>query len=154
MNTSSRFIIDTIKSWENKFPGIHVKYAFEEDTCFHVIEVRPEEIHEGSEDFANEEALLWESFFEKFPDEDILITAPSVCNDMTNLIYETGVIIGSVNVSQISKYDSYPVLSYTDLIGLASIITEKSILKKRERYTYDSVDEVSWEESKEFALAA
>ena len=50
MNTSSRFIIDTIKSWENKFPGIHVKYAFEENTCFHVIEVRPEEIHEGSEE--------------------------------------------------------------------------------------------------------
>lgn len=154
MNTSSKFIIETIKSWEKKFPGIHVKYAFEEDTCFHVIEVKPEEIHEDSEDFANEEALLWESFFEKFPEEDILITSPSVCNDMTNLIYETGVIIGSVNVSQISNYDSYPVLSYTDLIGLASVIKEKSILKKKVKYTYDSVAEVSWGENKEFALAA
>lgn len=160
MNASSKYILNVLKSWEEKFPGIHIKYAYEEATCFHVIEVEPEEIHEGSEAFAIEETKLWESFFEMFPEEDILITSPSPCNDMSNLIHETGAIVESfkntVNESFSNKIFAYPDIKFDDIDieGLFSELEANYVSGKKYNYSYKARHSYSFENENEYALAA
>lgn len=158
MNASSKYILNVLKSWEAKFPGIHIKYAFEEATCFHVIEVEPEEIHEGSEEFAIEETNLWESFFEKFPNEDILISSPSPCNDMSNLIHETGVMVGSyidsISIPEMTSLDSLIKLSVDDWDNFVSPVESLKEVRKKNKYTYGFSFEESCAGYNKFALAA
>lgn len=158
MNTSTKYILNVLKSWEAKYHGIHIRYAYEEATCFHVIEVEPKEIHEGSEDFAIDETNLWETFFEKFPNEDILITSPSPCNDMSNLIHETGVMVGSyiesISIPQKTNLNPYFELSVDDWDNFVSAVENLKEVRKRNKYTYGFSFEESCVENNKFALAA
>ena len=81
------FIINWINEIASKFEGISMKYAIEKFTNFHIIEISPDSI-ESSEEFS-EEALDFEfDFFDKFPNEDLLICEESIENDMSNVIFE------------------------------------------------------------------
>ena len=86
--TSKEYLIKNLIKWKSLFKGIQIKYAYDKNTDYHIIEISPEEIRRGSEEYAVEEMNLWESFFEKFSNEDILISSPSPCNDMSNILYQ------------------------------------------------------------------
>lgn len=80
------FIINWINKIASKFEGISMKYAIEKFTNFHIIEISPDSI-KSSEEFS-EEALHFEFiFFDKFPNEDLLICEKSAENDMSNVIF-------------------------------------------------------------------
>ena len=68
------FVIETIQSIASKIPGIRIRYAYDIQTNFHIVEVSPESIRRGSE--------------EKFPEEDLLVSEPDRINNMENLIFE------------------------------------------------------------------
>lgn len=87
--TAQEFLMNTLKEWESLFEGINLKYAYDAVTEYHIVEVKPEDIRRGSSDYKKAEMQLWMDFMENYPDECLLICAPSDANDMTNLLYET-----------------------------------------------------------------
>lgn len=84
---AKNFIIETLKSWEEKFSGIVVKYAYEEHTFYHVITVEPNELYLNNEEYNEAEAEFWDEFQIKFPNENLLISEPNSCLAMDNLLY-------------------------------------------------------------------
>lgn len=82
------FVIETIQSIASKIPGISIRYAYDIQTNFHIVEVSPESIRRGREEYMEMEYLLWKEFQEKFPEEDLLVSEPERINNMENLIFE------------------------------------------------------------------
>lgn len=60
------FVIETIQSIASKIPGISIRYAYDIQTNFHIVEVSPESIRRGSEEYMEMEYLLWKEFQENF----------------------------------------------------------------------------------------
>ena len=56
--------------------------AYDAVTEYHIVEVKPEEIRRGNADYKKMEMQLWMDFMEQYPDECLLICAPS--NDIFN----------------------------------------------------------------------
>ena len=79
--TAQEFLKKTLKVWESLFEGIKLKYAYDAMTEYHIVEVKPEEIRRGSADYKKVEMQLWMDFMEQYPDECLLICAPSDTND-------------------------------------------------------------------------
>ena len=88
--TAQEFLKKTLKKWKSLFEGIKLKYAYDAVTEYHIVEVTPEEIRRGNADYKKMEMQLWMDFMEQYPDEYLLICAPSDANDMTNVLFETG----------------------------------------------------------------
>lgn len=82
------FIISRIKNLINDIQSVSVKYAYEESTNFHIIEIQPESIRRGNNDYMDWEYSLNHEFSEIFPEEDLLISEPCFFNDMRNIIYQ------------------------------------------------------------------
>jgi phage terminase large subunit-like protein len=89
MNNSQNFLKDALKKLEKRFIGINLKYAYDTLTEYHIIEVKPEEIRRGNTDYKKVEIQLWTDFMKQYPNEDLLICAPSDTNDMSNMLFET-----------------------------------------------------------------
>lgn len=87
--TAQEFLKKVLKEWVSLFEGIKLKYAYDAVTEYHIVEVKPEEIRRGSVDYKKAEMQLWMDFMEQYPDECLLICAPSETNDMTNVLFET-----------------------------------------------------------------
>lgn len=87
--TAQEFLKKALKEWVSLFEGIKLKYAYDAVTEYHIVEVKPEEIRRGSVDYKRAEMQLWMDFMEQYPDECLLICAPSEANDMTNVLFET-----------------------------------------------------------------
>lgn len=87
--TAQEFLKKTLKEWELLFEGIKLKYAYDAVTEYHIVEVKPEKIRRGNVDYKKVEMQLWIDFMEQYPDEYLLICAPSDANDMTNVLFET-----------------------------------------------------------------
>lgn len=81
------YIIKELREISEKINGISLRYAFDSTTNFHIIEVSPEYIRRGSEDYMELESAMWTQFYTLFPCEDILITEESDVNDMSNILY-------------------------------------------------------------------
>lgn len=116
--TAQEFIKKTLKEWVSRFNEIKLRYAYDAVTEYHIVEVKPEEIRRGNLDYKKLEMKLWLDFMELFPDECLLISAPSDANDMTNLLFETKSvwkILSCMNVFSDSigytQYDYYKVYS-------------------------------------------
>lgn len=90
--TAQEFLKKTLKGWEKLFDGIKLKYAYDAVTEYHIVEVEPENIHRGSVYYKNVEMQLLIDFMEQYPNECLLVCAPSETNDMTNVLYETKVM--------------------------------------------------------------
>lgn len=82
------FIIDHLNKISENISGISLRYAYDEITEFHIIEVSPESIRGGDASYVRMACDLWDSFHERFPDEDLLISDVDETNDMSNLLYE------------------------------------------------------------------
>ena len=89
MDSPQNFLKETLKELEKLFIGINLKYAYDTLTEYHIVEVKLEEIRRGNTDYKKAEIQLWIGFREQFPNEDLLICAPSDANDMTNVLFET-----------------------------------------------------------------
>ena len=81
------FIINWINEIASKFEDINIKYSIDKVTNFHIIEISPDSI-ESSEEFSKEALDFEFDFFDKFPNEDLLICGESIENDMSNVIFE------------------------------------------------------------------
>lgn len=79
--TAKEFLEKTLKVWESLFEDIKLKYSYDVATEYHIIEVKPEEIRRGSVYYKKAEMQLWMDFMEQYPDECLLICAPSDTND-------------------------------------------------------------------------
>ena len=89
MDSPQNFLKEALKELEKLFIGINLKYAYDTLTEYHIVEVKPEEIRRGNTDYKRVEIQLWTDFMEHYPNEDLLICAPSDANDMTNVLFET-----------------------------------------------------------------
>lgn len=114
--TAQEFIIKTLKEWVSCFDGIELKYAYDAVTEYHIVEVKPEKIRRGDLDYKKVEMQLWLDFMELYPEDCLLICAPSDANDMTNVLFETKLawkILSCMNDFSDSfgyiQYDSYKV---------------------------------------------
>lgn len=85
------YIIDTLKHWERMFPGIILKYAYEDYSSYHVITVEPHDLYANNEIYAEEELKFWNDFYDNFPNEDMLVSEPNCCLEMKNLLYPDAV---------------------------------------------------------------
>lgn len=83
---SQEFIKNVLKEWESIFEGIKLKYAYDEDVQYHIIEVGPESIRREDEDYMAKELQLVIDFTDAF-DENILICNPSDANNMSNTLF-------------------------------------------------------------------
>lgn len=82
-------VIGKLKEVSKTINGISLRYAFDEITGFHIIEVFPESIRRGNEAYMKLESDLWTEFYSLYPNEDILISEVCESNDMTNVIYDS-----------------------------------------------------------------
>lgn len=116
--SAQEFLKNILRKWESLFEGINLRYAYDAVTEYHIVEVKPEDIRRGNSNYKKAEMRLWLDFMEQYPDDYLLICAPSDANDMTNVQYETRpawTIISQPNVFSDSfgytQYDSYQVHS-------------------------------------------
>ena len=75
--TAKEYILQQVDKLTTMFDGIELRYAYDQMSNFHIIEVTPESIRRGNEDFVNQEYEIDKEFSELFPDEDLLITEPN-----------------------------------------------------------------------------
>ena len=87
MMTPSQYIKNQLELWDQKFEGIHIRYAFDVETNFHMVEIDPEKIRRGNAEYKQQELDFWMNFLKLYPDENLLISEPSDINDMSNVIY-------------------------------------------------------------------
>lgn len=85
------FIISRINDLVKNIKDVSVKYAYEESTKFHIIEIQPENIRRGNDDYINWEYSLNQEFSERFPEDDLLISEPCFFNDMRNVIFQKNI---------------------------------------------------------------
>lgn len=85
--TPKDYIITKINELQKSGINVCVRYAYEESTSFHIIEVSPESVRRGDETYMEWEYSVWKEFAELFPNEDLLISEEDDTNNMTNLIY-------------------------------------------------------------------
>ncbi len=115
------FLLKTLKEWCDRFDGIHVRYAYDTTSEYHIVEVDPESIRRGNEQYQKAELVLWTEFMERYPDSDLLICEPSKANNMSNCLFDSVLCLASEVWM--------PFLS--DYIGVSSV----SYLSKRSSYS-------------------
>ena len=81
------FIKKVLKEWESIFEGIKLKYAYDKDLEYHIIEVGPESIRRNNKDYMAKELQLYMDFADAFENENILICNPSDANNMSNILF-------------------------------------------------------------------
>lgn len=84
---SEKYIIDKIKEIHSEIDGIKLTYAYDKVSNFHIVEVSPENIRRGSDQYIKMESDFWCDFFERFPNENLLISEEDEDNDMSNIIF-------------------------------------------------------------------
>lgn len=88
--TPQKYIIEKIKELQ-LLPlnsCIKIRYAYDKVTKFHIVEVSPETIRRGNDAYMDWEYSVIKEFCDLFPEEDILISEPDECNDMSNIEYD------------------------------------------------------------------
>jgi hypothetical protein len=85
----SRYIINVLRIWAEKYEGIHIKYAYDKGSEFHIVYVTPDSIRRGSDEYMHDELELYDNFHKEFRDSDLLITNPLELDDMSNLLYNS-----------------------------------------------------------------
>ena len=61
------FITESLVRIANEISQINIRYAYDEITNFHIIEISPEEIRRGDEKYMEMEYELWNNFRTMFP---------------------------------------------------------------------------------------
>lgn len=103
----TEFILPIIEAWSNRFSGVRIRYAYDIATDYHIVEVDPESIRRGNDEYKNEELSLYLEFMKRFPESCLLISKPCDAYDMTNLLYENIQQKEIVNVAWVSIQDFF-----------------------------------------------
>lgn len=82
------YIKSSLSSIAARIPEIGLRYAFDPVTSFHIIEVYPESIRRGNEQYMELEYQVWKEFHALFPNENLLISEIDSTNNMNHLIFE------------------------------------------------------------------
>lgn len=111
MMNEKKYITSVVSTWMEKFSDIEsIRYAYDEISGFHIVEVSPESVRTDNSDFADEESNLWMNFMELYPDADLLISEPSDVNDMSNIIY----VSEKASVSDYTTFFDYDLSDYDE----------------------------------------
>ena len=87
MNASD-FILSRLDLVAKRIPSVGLRYAYDSVTSFHIIEVYPESVRRGCDEYTEMEYDLWIDFHKQYPEEDLLISEVDSTNDMSRLLYE------------------------------------------------------------------
>lgn len=87
--TSKEFIISSLKALSDKINSINIRYAYDANSKFHIVEISPENIRRGDAEYMEWEGNVWDDFYKLYPNEDILISEPDETNDMSNVLFQT-----------------------------------------------------------------
>ena len=87
MKKSSDYIISKINEIQELCINVCVRYAYDDISEFHIIEISPESVRRGDKFYMEWEYNVWKEFEMLFPEEDLLISDKDEINDMSNLIY-------------------------------------------------------------------
>lgn len=132
------FLINALMEWCKRFEGIHVRYAYDSISEYHIVEVDPESIRRGNDEYKEAELALWTAFMEAYPEADLLISEPSKANNMANCLFESG-----KKDTELSGLDAFWI-EYSVLAESVLSLTRKSARKQTNEY----------ENNYEYALAA
>ena len=94
------YIKSSLSSIAARIPEIGLRYAFDPVTSFHIIEVYPESIRRGNEQYMELEYQVWKEFHALFPNEDLLISEIDSTNNMNHLIFEKKPAKGGIPASE------------------------------------------------------
>lgn len=146
---SKQYIIEKIKEIHSKIEGIRMLYTFDSEINFHIIQVSPEEIRRGSDSYIDLEADLWKSFFNQFPNEDILITEVDEDEDVSNVIFDTidleketlfsfsNFVFDTINLEEVNLFDACDWSTIFDSIDPVEIESGKYELTNISEGTYN-----------------
>ena len=85
--TAKEYLIKKVNEIGMQFTDLAIRYAYDSETNFHIIEVDPGAIKQNM-DFAQWETLLYQEFYALYH-EDLLITEPSVLTkSIDTIIYK------------------------------------------------------------------
>ena len=85
--TAKEYLIEKVKEIGMQFTDLAIRYAYDSETNFHIIEVDNGAIR-WNVDFAKLESLLYQEFYALYH-EDILITEPSILTkSIDTIIYK------------------------------------------------------------------
>ena len=128
MMTPSDYIKHQLELWNTEFVGIHIRYAYDVEANFHMVEIDPEAIRRGNADYKKQELDFWMRFMSEYPEENLLISEPSDINDMSNLIYS--------NMPDVSTYRRYDVTSkFIDNFMFNIILPERTTSVRESRHS-------------------
>ena len=60
--TPSDYIKHQLELWNTEFVGIHIRYAYDVEANFHMVEIDPEAIRRGNADYKKQELDFWMRF--------------------------------------------------------------------------------------------
>lgn len=90
---STEFIINRIKTWKDKYYSLKLKYAFDNRSQEHIIQIPRGKVYESKE-FQNELMQLWRDFEKNYKKEVLIITPPddpkgdNDNSDLPNILFE------------------------------------------------------------------
>lgn len=85
--TPIKYITTSLKKLSLSISNISIKYAYDNDSKFHIIEVSPEEVRRGNSQYMEWEKNIWDEFYDLYPEEDLLISEPDNTNNMDNVLF-------------------------------------------------------------------
>lgn len=95
----TEFIIGLLKTlqkiWGCKYK-LHIVYAYDKTTKFHIIEIDTEQAAYKRNVYINWCVHMYNTFNKCFQYEDMLISEPDPCNDMSYILYEYNNDINSI----------------------------------------------------------
>lgn len=86
------FVKSRLEEWSVKFPDIHLMYAYEKSTEYHIVVVEQIDAIKSNKEFRKEVRALHKEFDERFPDADIMISEPSDSYDLSGIVYENTIV--------------------------------------------------------------
>ena len=89
MRRSFEFIKAELEVICKLFTGISVKYAYEHESAYHIIEIEPMDKLEEDSEFVKWGLEFTERFESMFENENLLISEESCLNNMADVIYES-----------------------------------------------------------------
>lgn len=82
------YLRSKLQEFVSRFAGIHIRYAYDKATDYHIVEVDPESVRRGNASYKEAELALYLDFMSLFPESCLLIAKPNDAYDMRNLMYE------------------------------------------------------------------
>lgn len=83
-----KFLINKCHEIKSSVKSVTLTYAYDSVTDFNIIEVEPENIRRGNNEYIRLESELWSDFNKSFPNKNLLISEKDSCNNMSNCIFK------------------------------------------------------------------